>query len=68
MAYKKVNETQSAGICGQPDLRSPSVSSLLDKLSHQVFAESLASGIRVRRQSEGGDGIAFVLSTQHSIN
>jgi len=67
MAYKKVNETQSAGIYGQPELRSPSISGLLDKPSHQEFTESLASGIGVRGQSKAGNSIAFVPSTQHSI-
>jgi hypothetical protein len=67
MTYKEVDETPSAGIYGKPELRSPSISGLLDKPSHQEFTESLASGIGVSRQSEAGDGIAFVPSAQHSI-
>jgi hypothetical protein len=39
----------------------------LDKTSHQEFAESLAPGIGMRRQSEAGDSVPFVPSAQHSI-
>jgi hypothetical protein len=38
MARKKVDDVPSAGISGQPELRSPSVSGLLDKPSHQEVA------------------------------
>lgn len=67
MACKKVDDTPTIRIRGQTKVRGPPILCLLDKPAQQEFADSLASGIGVRRQSQAGNRVAFVPPTQHSI-